>query len=99
MDLRRFPSSTTMDISILTPAAALAAGLAASLHCAAMCGPLACPMRVRPLEYHASRFASYTIAGAFCGALGSSVVEIFQGDTMRFVPWVLAAVLLMLAFG
>lgn len=88
-----------MDINALTPAAAFAAGLATSLHCAAMCGPLACAMRVKPAEYHASRFVSYSIAGAICGALGDGVVSLFKGNTMRFVPWVLAAVLLMLAFG
>ncbi|RYD75112.1 MAG: sulfite exporter TauE/SafE family protein, partial [Verrucomicrobiaceae bacterium] len=75
------------------------AGLATSLHCAAMCGPLACAMRVRPAEYHGSRFISYTIAGAICGALGDGVVNLFQGDSARFVPWALAAVLVMLAFG
>lgn len=88
-----------MDINALTPAAAFAAGLATSLHCAAMCGPLACAMRVKPVEYHASRFISYSIAGAICGALGDGIVDLFQGDTARFVPWVLAAVLLVLAFG
>lgn len=90
---------STMEINALTPAAAFAAGLATSLHCAAMCGPLACAMRVRPAEYHTSRFISYSIAGAICGALGGGVVDLFQGDTARIVPWVLAAVLLMLAFG
>lgn len=88
-----------MEISALTPAAALAAGLATSLHCTAMCGPLACAMRVNPLEYHASRFASYTIAGAVCGAAGAAAAGMFQGSTARIVPWVMAAVLVMLAFG
>jgi sulfite exporter TauE/SafE len=83
----------------LTPAAAFAIGLATSLHCSAMCGPLACAFRVKPLEYHASRFVSYTTAGAVCGAAGAGIVELFQGETSRFVPWVLAAVLVMLAFG
>ena len=88
-----------MDINTLTPAAALAAGLATSLHCSAMCGPLACAMRVKPLEYHASRAISYSLAGAICGAVGGSIVNLFQGDTARIVPWVMAAVLLVLALG
>jgi sulfite exporter TauE/SafE len=56
-------------------------------------------MRVKPVEYHASRFFSYTGAGAICGAIGGSIVDLFQGETARIVPWVMAAVLLVLAFG
>lgn len=88
-----------METSLLTPAAAFVVGLATSLHCTAMCGPLACAMRVNPVEYHATRFASYTIAGAACGAAGAVAAGFFQGSTARVVPWVMAAVLLMLAFG
>ena len=85
--------------SLATPIAALVAGLATSVHCTAMCGPLACAMKVRPIEYHASRFLSYSIAGALCGAVGQSVAAFLQGSTARIVPWAFAVVLLMLAFG
>jgi uncharacterized protein len=88
-----------MDASILTPTAAFAAGLATSLHCAAMCGPLACALRVKPLEYHAGRLLSYTLAGALCGAAGQGVVTFFKGDTSHVLPWCLAAVLLLLGLG
>jgi sulfite exporter TauE/SafE len=88
-----------MDLSAATPIAALVAGLATSVHCTAMCGPLACAMRVKPIEYHASRFASYAIAGALCGAAGQTVAAFLQGNTARIVPWVFVAVLLMLGFG
>lgn len=88
-----------MDANLATPLAAVAAGLATSLHCTAMCGPLACALRVRPLEYHATRLISYTIAGALCGAAGQAVALFLQGSTVRFVPWVFAVVLLLLAFG
>lgn len=88
-----------MDTEIATPLAALVAGLATSIHCTAMCGPLACAMRVRPAEYHATRFISYTLAGALCGALGQTVAGALQGSTARIVPWVFAAVLIMIGFG
>lgn len=88
-----------MDASIATPLAALVAGLATSVHCTAMCGPLACAMRVRPLEYHASRFVSYATAGALCGAAGQSVAALLQGSTARLVPWAFAIVLIVLGLG
>jgi len=76
-----------------------AAGLAASLHCAVMCGPLACALRVRPVPYHASRFVSYTLAGALCGALGQTIAGLLQGSAARVVPWFFAAILVMIALG
>jgi sulfite exporter TauE/SafE len=88
-----------MNVSIATPLAALVAGLATSVHCTAMCGPLACAMRVRPVEYHASRFVSYSIAGALCGAAGQAVAAFLQGSTARIVPWTLAVVLVVLGLG
>lgn len=88
-----------MDTSLATPLAALVAGLATSVHCTAMCGPLACAMRVRPVEYHATRFLSYTIAGALCGAAGQVVATFLQGSTARIVPWAFAAVLIVLGLG
>ena len=88
-----------MDAEIATPLAALAAGLATSLHCSAMCGPLVCALKVRPLEYHASRLVSYAAAGALCGAVGQSVAAALQGSTARLVPWTFAVVLIVLGFG
>jgi hypothetical protein len=88
-----------VDTEIATPLAALVAGLATSIHCTAMCGPLACAMRVKPAEYHASRSISYALAGALCGGAGQTVAAILQGSTARIVPWVFAAVLIMLGFG
>jgi sulfite exporter TauE/SafE len=88
-----------MDISFATPLAALVAGLATSIHCTAMCGPLACALRVRPFEYHASRFVSYTLAGALCGVAGQTVAAALQGSTARLIPWAFAIVLVVLALG
>jgi sulfite exporter TauE/SafE len=84
---------------ILTPLAAFAVGIATSLHCSVMCGPLACALRVRPAEYHLSRTISYSVAGALAGATGEVAVNLFQGDASRILPWALAAVLVGMAFG
>ena len=89
----------TSDFAITTPIAALVAGLATSMHCTAMCGPLACAMRVKPVEYHASRSVSYVIAGALCGAAGQTVAAFLQGSTARIVPWAFAVVLIVLGLG
>ena len=89
-----------MDASTLTtPLAAFIAGLATSLHCAAMCGPLACAVRCKPLNYHGTRLASYTAAGALLGGAGWTVRGYFDGHAAHWVPWLLAGVLVMIAFG
>jgi sulfite exporter TauE/SafE len=64
-----------------------------------MCGPIACALRVPPAEYHLGRLGSYTIAGGIAGALGSVIVGFFQGNASHFLPWILAAVLLLLGLG
>lgn len=89
-----------MDASTLTtPLAAFIAGLASSVHCAAMCGPLVCAVRCRPLHYHASRAVSYTLAGAVLGGIGWSIRSFFDSEWNQLVPWVLAAVLVLIGFG
>jgi sulfite exporter TauE/SafE len=84
---------------IATPLAAMAAGLVSSVHCVAMCGPLACAVKAKPAQYHASRFISYAIAGALCGAIGQSVALLLKGSIARFAPWSLAVVLLLVGLG
>jgi uncharacterized protein len=89
-----------MDASALTsPMAAFVAGLATSLHCAAMCGPLACAVRCKPVNYHGTRLAAYTAAGALLGGVGWSVRGYFDGHAAHWVPWLLAAVLVIIGFG
>ena len=89
-----------MDASALTtPAAAFVAGLATSLHCAAMCGPLACAVRCKPVNYHGTRLAAYTAAGALLGGFGWSLRSYFDSSAAHWIPWLLAAVLVMIAFG
>lgn len=84
---------------LATPIAAAAAGLATSLHCAGMCGPLACAVKAKPVRYHASRFIAYSLAGALCGSLGQTVVALFKSAPLRVAPWAMALVLLALALG
>lgn len=88
-----------MDASLLNPVAACAAGLTTSLHCAVMCGPLSCALRVKPLEYHGGRLLSYTLLGALAGAVGQGIVGVLKSDTARLVPWALAAVMLIIGLG
>jgi sulfite exporter TauE/SafE len=64
-----------------------------------MCGPLACALRVRPVEYHLSRFISYSIAGVICGAAGQTVAAALQGSTARIVPLTFALVFIVLGLG
>ena len=85
--------------TLTTPAAAFIAGLATSLHCAAMCGPLACAVRCKPVNYHCTRLVAYTAAGALLGAFGWTLRGYFEGSASHWVPWLLAAVLVMIGFG
>ncbi len=66
----------------------LIASVVGSLHCAAMCGPLACIAGGRGapgsgvakgashLAYHAGRFVAYAILGAVAGAIGAQVNDL-----------------------
>lgn len=94
--------------SISTPSAALIAGLVTSLHCAGMCGPLACMFAPGPNDradpqtvatvYHVSRVLGYTVLGTIAGSVGR-VPAILLGDGfLRLLPWVLAAFFLTVAF-
>lgn len=85
--------------AIHTPALALVAGLITSLHCAGMCGPLACMLasgRGAPGEaltvtvgYQVARLLGYTTLGAGAGALGAAPVRWLQGPLALALPWVL----------
>ena len=93
---------------INTPVAAFVAGLTTSLHCVAMCGPLACalsPARGDPTDprtlitaYHVSRILGYTVLGLLAGAVGQAPL-MFLGETpARFLPWLFALFFLLVAF-
>lgn len=86
---------------ISTPAAAFVAGIVTSLHCAGMCGPLACMMaparddRADPFTvatvYHGARLVGYTALGALAGGLGHLPFDLADGSATRVLPWVLVA--------
>jgi uncharacterized protein len=94
--------------SINTPAAAFAAGLVTSLHCAGMCGPLACMMaparedRVDPFTvatvYHGARLAGYTLLGAVAGGAGRVPFDLAGGSAAGVLPWVLVGFFLIVGF-
>ena len=87
--------------SVNTPAAAFVAGLVTSLHCAAMCGPLAClltPGRgakddavTMQAAYHSMRLAAYLVLGVVAGGLGAAPLRWLETPGARVLPWVMAA--------
>ena len=93
----------------ITTIAALGFGLATSVHCVGMCGPLACGLGnlaksegerlTAATLYHGTRLLSYGIIGAVCGALGQQPLKWFFDSPAVLLPWVLVAVLLVMAFG
>jgi sulfite exporter TauE/SafE len=86
----------------MTTVAALLTGLATSLHCAGMCGPLACGLGTLAKSeaerltaaslYHGTRLLSYGIIGAVCGALGQQPLKWFFDSPVVLLPWVLVLV-------
>ena len=89
-----------MDLaSINTPTAALLAGLVTSLHCAGMCGPLACMLGPTKGEkadattinsvYHISRILGYVTLGTIAGAMGTVPRSFFSADVVKWFPWLL----------
>lgn len=95
-----------MDITLI---GALLTGLATSLHCAGMCGPLACGVGMlaksegerlaAACAYHGGRLASYMIIGTICGALGKQPLAWFFHSPAVLLPWAMVCALLLLATG
>ena len=95
--------------SSMTVVAALATGLVTSMHCVAMCGPLACSVgqanrgetktTLSYLGYHIGRLISYTSIGAICGALGEQPLRWIFGSPAVVLPWLLVALFLITALG
>ncbi len=93
---------------ITTPAVAFVAGLVTSLHCAGMCGPVACmlsPARddqadphVVATIYHVARVAGYALLGAIAGAAGGMPMVLLGGAASRVLPWALVVFLVFVAF-
>jgi sulfite exporter TauE/SafE len=93
--------------AVNSPSAAFVAGLITSLHCAGMCGPLACslmpvkgdrsdPQTVSTV-YHVSRLTSYALLGALAGGLGSAPLTWISQSGFRWLPWVMVLFFVSLA--
>jgi len=84
---------------ITGPGTALVAGLVTSLHCAGMCGPLACALMPAGRDdsdphtvstvYHLSRLAGYSALGALAGGVGRLPLSLLSSDAVRYLPWLL----------
>ena len=95
-------------MSLALPLAMAAFGAASSLHCAAMCGPLAsCLLADSPRSeasgllaviYQAGRWSGYAAAGALAGAAGEQV-EGWLGALAPLASWALALALGAAALG
>ena len=85
--------------AVNSPTTAFVAGLITSLHCAGMCGPLACALmpargdRSDPhtvsTVYHVTRLTGYMLLGAVAGGLGRMPLTWFTGSALRWLPWIL----------
>ena len=93
--------------AINSPGAALVAGVVTSLHCAGMCGPLACtlmPVRGDPADaqgvstvYQLSRLTSYAVLGALAGGLGRVPLTWISNSALRWLPWITVVFFIALA--
>jgi uncharacterized protein len=93
--------------AVNSPAAAFIAGLVTSLHCAGMCGPLACslmPVRGDRADaqtvstvYHVSRLAGYAALGALAGGMGRAPLMWVSQSFLCWLPWVLVLFFVALA--
>ena len=87
-----------MEFAAITgPGTAFLAGLVTSLHCAGMCGPLACAIMPAPQErvdahtvstvYHLSRLTGYGVLGALAGGIGRWPLTLLSESVLRYLPW------------
>ena len=93
--------------AVHSPAAAFVAGLVTSLHCAGMCGPLACSLM--PVKgdrsdaqtvssvYHVARLTSYALLGGLAGGLGRAPLTWVSQSALRWRPWVMVLFFVALA--
>lgn len=98
-------------IEVLTPVAALVAGLAGSAHCVLMCGGIAGALGLGssagqacaggslryPILYNLGRVTSYTAAGAVAGMLGGGTLALAGLPRLHGAFAVLAAVVVVVA--
>ena len=77
----------------------LASGLAGSVHCTLMCGPLACAAlpaggaasrRALIAAWQSGRILAYLLVGAALGLAGQGLVRALAGRIQPYLPWVMA---------
>ncbi len=93
---------------ITGPGTAFVAGLVTSLHCAGMCGPLACAVmpaardnsdpQVVASAYHLTRLTGYALIGALAGGLGRLPLTLLGEGVLRWLPWLLVIFFVAVAF-
>jgi uncharacterized protein len=93
---------------ITGPGTAFVAGLVTSLHCAGMCGPLACALmpatrddadpQVVSTVYHLTRLFSYGVLGALAGGVGRLPLWFIGESAFRYLPWLLVVFFVAVAF-
>lgn len=94
-----------IDAAVNSAAAAFVAGLATSVHCVGMCGPVACLAGVgesgirSTVLYHGGRIFSYAIVGALAGLIGRAPLEAFIDSPAIVLPWFLVIVLAAVGLG
>jgi sulfite exporter TauE/SafE len=77
-------------------ASALSFGLVGSLHCVSMCGAFAVLSKGHP-AWQLGRITVYAALGAAVGALGDQLAAASLPPIVRWIPWLLAAVALLLS--
>lgn len=103
------PRAITMELAAInSPGAAFVAGLVTSLHCAGMCGPLACSLMPRggdrsnaetiSTAYHLARLFGYAVLGAVAGGLGRTPLSWFSQSSFRWLPWLTVVLFVAIAF-
>jgi len=100
-----------MEPTTLNLGAALVAGIAASGHCAAMCGGIAGALAMRDREagggkrlanvlaYNLSRVTSYSAAGAIAGLLGGALLRAIDVGALSLAFRVLSGLIMLAAAG
>jgi uncharacterized protein len=88
----------TSPLVIAGASSALVAGATGSLHCALMCGPLACAgvpsgsgRRAAMVAWHAGRISGYVAVGLLLGSVGVGVSRALSLSVQPYLPWVMAA--------
>lgn len=93
------PSLWSNPMEASTLLTAFLTGVGTSLHCSLMCGPIACALRVRPVEYHLSRVFSYSLLGAFAGAIGKALSPLLRSTPASIPLWIFLVALFLMASG